>query len=197
MNQSKGDRIMIIVTLLGMDTYQAIDETRKLHPILVKAYSVKDEELEFFAPEGFIIHDGVEQTAFRLNITVEAPKEYQGKEKEIKDLLFFALKDVAVHFRVLFRYFDPKDEYLKLDDTYPTYMTDSNTVKAEKEHNDQIEEENRKNFEEEAEEPYMGDIIGEFDKYIKENPNASDKEVYEALMGIRKDVTDKHHDDKK
>ncbi len=184
---------MIIVTLLGMDTYQAIDETRKLHSALVKAYGCKDDELEFFAPEGFIIHDGVEQTSFRLNITVDAPKSYSIKEKEIKDLLFFSLKDAAVHFRVVFRYFDPANEYVRLDDTYPTYMTDSNTVKSEKDHTDEVNKEADKNFEEEAEEPYMGDIIGEFDKYIKDHPDATDKEVYDTLMGIRTEVTEKHH----
>jgi hypothetical protein len=182
---------MIIVSLLGMDSYEAIETTKKLHALLVKAYGVKDEELEFFAPESFIIHDGVEQTNYRLNLRIEAPEAYQGKEKEVKDLIFDALRDVAVQFRILFVYFKPEHEYLHIDESYPIYMTDKNTVKV----GNGEEKEEKENYEEEYEEPYMGDIIGEFDKYLKEHPNASDKEVYEALSGIREEVNSRHHED--
>ncbi len=186
---------MIIVSLLGMDNYEAIETTKKLHKKLVEAYNISEEELEFFAPESFIIHNGIEQTNFRLNIKVEAPREYENKEKEISAIIFDALKDIAVHLRVLFSYFERKNEYLKLDDSYPAYMTDNNTVKVD----DHEEKEETQNFEEEYEEPYMGDIIEEFDNFVKANPDATNKEVYDALVGITKEVTDKHHskDDKK
>lgn len=186
---------MITVSLLGMDSYNAIEVTKKIHSKLLSIYSCRDEDLIFFAPESFLIHDGIEQTSFRLNIEVEAPEYYQDKEVEIKDAIVDSLKDVAIHFRVLFRYFNPEHEYLSIDDTYPEYMTDSNMVKAETDHDHEHEHENDdQDYEEEYEEPYMGDIIGEFDAYIQAHPDATNDEIYQALSGIRESVTAKHHE---
>ena len=42
----------------------------------------------------------------------------------------------------------------------------------------------------------MGDIIGEFDEYVKKHPNASNREIYEALSGIREEVTSRHYEAK-
>ncbi len=185
---------MITVSILGMDYYEAIAKTKLLHKKLVEAYNIEDDELEFFAPESFIIHDGFEQTSFRLNIKVEAPFDDADKEEEVKDIIFESLKDVAIHLRVVFTYFEPEHEYLKIDDSYPKYMSEKNTVKADNHDHDEHEEEE----EDEAnyDEPYMGDIISEFDEYIKKHPNASNEEVYKALTGIREDVTAKHQNDK-
>lgn len=184
---------MITVSLLGMDYYQAIEVTKRIHSRLVEIYRCKDEDLVFFAPESFLIHDGIEQTSFRLNIRVEAPDMYADREREVKDVLFDALKDVAIHFRVLFTYFEPEHEYLKIDDIYPEYMTDKNVVKAEDEHDHDHEEEDDDSYSEEYEEPYMGDIIGEFDTYIQQHPDATNDEIYKALTEIREKVTEKHH----
>lgn len=187
---------MIIVEILGMDYYEAIDKTALLHDKLIKAYDVKENDLEFFAPQSFIIHDGMEQTSFRLNIVVEAPEGYEDKEEEVKNILFDHFKDIAIHMRVLFRYFDPEHEYLKIDQDYPEYMTPSNTVKAERAHDEEEKEEEEENYEEEYAEPYMGDIIGQFDAYVKEHPDAKPEEVYEVISGIRENVNKKHHQEK-
>ncbi len=185
---------MITVSLLGMDHYYAIDVTKKIHQRLVEIYRCKDEDLIFFAPESFLIHDGFEQTSFRLNIEVEAPETYIDKEKEVRDALFEALSDVAIHFRLLFRYFEPEHEYLKIDDTYPEYMNDNNVVKAEHDHDEEEEEGSDEDYSEDYEEPYMGDIIGEFDAYIQKHPDATNEEIYQALTGIREKVTERHHE---
>ncbi|MCI1735112.1 MAG: hypothetical protein LKM30_05180 [Bacilli bacterium] len=184
---------MITIRLLGMDTYQAIDVTRKVHAALVKIYGIGDNELEFYASEGFIIHDGIEQTNYRLNIIVEAPEQYEELENDVKDALVSNLKDIAVNFHILFRYFQPEHDYIINDDSYPVYMTDSNTVKATTEAE---EAEEKQTEEEESEEPYMGDIIAQFDNYVKDHPNATNKEIYDALAGIREEVTAKHHEKK-
>ena len=78
---------MITVSLLGMDYYLAIEATEKLHNALLSIYRIKDEDLIFFAPDSFLIHDGIEQTSFRLNIKVEAPIGYEDKEREVRDYL--------------------------------------------------------------------------------------------------------------
>lgn len=188
---------MIIVSILGMDYYEAIEKTEGLHTKLAEAYRIPDNQLEFFAPQSFIIHDGIEQTSFRLNIKIEAPVGTKDKEAEVRNILFDHFKNTAIHMRVLFTYFEPEHEYLKIDDEYPKYMTPSNVVRAERQHQEEEEESAQEEFEEQYEEPYMGDIITEFDNYVKDHPNASPNEVYEAISGIRKFVTQKHKDEKK
>ena len=184
---------MITVSLLGMDYYLAIEATAKLHNALLSIYRIKDEDLIFFAPDSFLIHDGIEQTSFRLNIKVEAPIGYEDKEREVRDFLFSAMKEYAIHILILFTYFEPEHEYLQIDETYPEYMTDKNMVKAEEAHDHEHEEEVDE-YSEEYEEPYMGDIISEFDEYIQKHPDATNEEVYEALSGIRESVTRRHHE---
>ena len=56
------------------------------------------------------------------------------------------------------------------------------------------DEEEVDEYSEEYEEPYMGDIISEFDEYIQKHPDATNEEVYEALSGIRESVTRRHHE---
>ncbi len=181
---------MITVSILGMDYYEAISRTKALHKKLVEAYGIEDNELEFFAPNSFIIHDGFEQTSFRLNIKIEAPYEEQDKEEIIKDIVFDTLKDLAIHLRVVFSYFEPEHEYIKIDPDYPEYMSEKNTVKAEEHHHDDDLNEDEDD-EELYDEPYMGDIISEFDDYIKAHPDASTQEVYAALTEIREKVSNK------
>ena len=184
---------MIIVSLLGTDPYNAIDYTRRIHKGLVEIYGIDDNELEFFAPESFIIHDGMEQTSYHLNVRIEAPYEYQDHEQSVLDYLKGAFKDLAIHVRILFSYFDPEHEHILMDPDYPPFMTASNVVKADSHEDEDVPEEEETD---EKEEPYMGDIIGEFDTYVKEHPDATDREVYEALTGIRKEVNSKHKKEK-
>lgn len=187
---------MIIIKILGMDSYEAIRYTKKLQKKLADLYQVTESEIEFYAADGFIIHDGFEQTNFRLNIEIQAPEQFEDIENEVKDLIAETLREenIAIHFHFLFTYFDPSHEYLLTDDDYPLYMTDKNTVKAETEEEVDTEEDN--DDEEEYDEPYMGDIIDAFDEYVKKHPNATNREIYEALSGIREEVTEKHFESK-
>lgn len=184
---------MILVSLLGMDIYQAIDLSKKLHKPLVEAFGCKDDELNFYAPSSFLIHDGVEQTSFHLEVQIQADYDYQDREEQVVQVLEKILDDASVHQHIIFTYFDKEHEYTFIDKDYPIYMTETNTVKAEVHHHDDEE----LTEEEQYEEPYYGDIISEFDEYVKAHPDATDREVYEALTGIREKVTKDHHQEEK
>lgn len=178
---------MITIKLLGIDAFLAIELTKGLHDKLVHAYDVDDEDIVFYAPGGFIIHNGVEQAAFLLKVEVEAPYGNEGKEEEIKDILTEAFKDAAIHFHIIFKYFDPQHEYVMVNENYPLFLTDDNVVKAH--HHEEEEEE----LEEEMDEPYMGNILSRFDEYIKDHPNATNEEIYQVITDIRKEEEDKHN----
>ncbi len=164
---------MVIVTIKGMDVYHIMKKTKELHPALVSLYNLKNEEdLIFYAQEGYVTHNGVDQTSFVLFVYIDADKEYKGKEKEVTRKIKQILSDTAIHFYFRFTYKDKDEELLLKDDSYPLYMKDDNMVKVDSDHDHD-------------EEPFMGDVIGEYEKYIDENPNASPEELYKALMNIK------------
>lgn len=182
---------MIVIDMMGIDTIMAISEEKKVHKDLCAIYSIEEDELIFRAIEGYVIHNGVEQTSFLLSLEIQAPTEFIDKEDEVKAYLYNAFKDVSIHKRILFKYFDAERETVFKDETYPLYMSDKNVVHIENDHNHD-EEDEEKYYQQTYEEPYMGDILSEFDNYIKEHPDASNKEVYDALSGIRKEVNNKN-----
>ncbi len=182
---------MILISLLGMDMYQAIDFSRKLHDPLVKAFGCSDDDLNFYAPSSFLIHNGTEQTSFWIEVRVIASDEYRHCQERVSEILVKALDDVSVHQHIIFSYFDEDSEVIHTDPDYPLYMTDSNTVRAEEHHHNEDEEE-----EDLEEEPYYGAIISQFDEYIKEHPDATNREIYEVLAGIREEITARNKDSK-
>lgn len=183
---------MIIISLLGMDHYNAIDVTKKLHQGLVEIYGCEDDELLFYAPQSFLIHNGVEQTSFILHIDVDAPETYISKEEEVRDFLSESLTDIAIHFHFNFRYFAPEHEHLVANEDYPLYMTEDNMVKASVQDDDDFDTDD--NFDEEYEEPYMDEIMEEFDTYLQAHPDISIDEVYKKISEIRETVIARHHD---
>lgn len=181
---------MIVIDIMGIDTINAISEEKKVHKDLCAIYSIDEEELIFRAIDGYVIHDGVEQTSFLLDIQIQAPSDFIDKEEEIKAYLYNTFKDVSIHKRILFTYFEQERETIFKDETYPLYMSDKNVVHIEEHHHD-IDEDLE--YEETYEEPYMGDILSEFDNYLKEHPNATEQEVYEVLSGIREQIKQEKH----
>ena len=185
---------MILVSLLGMDIYQAEALSKKMHQPLVNAFSCADDDLNFYSPSSFLIHNGVEQTSYRLEVIIHAPDIFQDKEKAVIEVLEKFLKEISVHQHIVFHYFETEHEVTLNDENYPLYMTESNVVKADNyADNDGAE----RTEEETYEEPYYGDIISEFDEYVKSHPDATDREVYEVLSGIREKVTKEHHESEK
>lgn len=184
---------MIVIDIMGIDVINAISEEKKVHKDLCAIYSIDEEELIFRAIDGYVIHDGVEQTSFLLSLEIQAPSEYIDKEDEVKAYLYNAFKDVSIHKRILFTYFESERETVFKDETYPLYMSEKNVVHVEHDHD---EDEYYDDYEEKYEEPYMEDILSEFDNYLKDHPNATNKEVYEALSGIREEVNTKKRKEK-
>lgn len=165
---------MIIVTIKGMDVYHIMKKTKELHPALVSLYKLDNEDdLLFYAQEGYVTHNGVDQTSFVLFVYIDADIKYKEKEKEVTRKIKQILSDTAIHFYFRFNYKEEGDELLLKDDSYPLYMKDDNMIKVDHDHSH------------DEEEPFMGNVISEYEKYIDDNPNASPEELYKALMDIK------------
>ncbi len=189
---------MVLVSLRGYDHIELIHIAKPLQKGLAEILGCNREDLVFYAPESFIIHEGTEQTSFFLDIEIEAPYMYRGKEDEIVEFLKHSLSDVVIHFRVLFTYFDESNERVFFNEEYPRFMNDSNTVKVDEhehehhhEHDDQTIDYssfyNGSQYQEEEEEKddvYYGNILGEYDKFIAEHPDATNEEIAEYLNKV-------------
>lgn len=167
---------MVIVTIKGMDVFHLMSKTKELHPAIASIYKIENEEdLLFYCQEGFVVHNGVDQTSFVLFVYIDADEKYKDKEKEVTRKIKQILSDTAVHFYFRFTYKKGDEELLLKDTTYPLYMKDDNMIKVEhdidKHHHD--------------DEPFMGNVISEYEKFVDDNPDASPEELYQALMNIK------------
>ncbi len=185
---------MVLVSLKGYDHIELINVAKPLHKGLAEILGCNREDLVFYAPEAFIIHEGVEQTSFFLDVEIQAPESMRGKEDEVFEFLKQTLQNTVIHFRLLFTYFDEANERVFFNEDYPRFMNDSNTVKVE-EHDHDHEHHHHEDFdysayasddeeEEEHDDTYYGNILQAYDEYIAEHPNATAEEISAYLMTL-------------
>ena len=122
---------MIIVTLKGADVYLSGEYERVVIPSLAKVYGVSEDDIIIHAQDGFLYHNGVEQTSYNLIVKVECDSKYASKEVECVDKIFAISKNFSIHTHVYFSYFDEKHMYSSLNRDYPRYLTSSNMVNIE------------------------------------------------------------------
>lgn len=161
---------MITISLLGVDKYLAPELVKKIHQKIANLYESSPEEVIFYAPDSFLIYDGVEQTSFQLNVIVDAPVKYKGLEKNVANFLLKSLTDYAIHIHVQFRYFESENEYSYINEDYPRYMTETNVLKYDE----------AENFDEKTEEPYLGNAFAEYEDKFDLEPEETDEEEDEC-----------------
>lgn len=183
---------MITITIFGYDALACEKLSKDTTKDICKEYKITENELLFIGVNSFICHNGQEQTSYRLDVEISAPKSFKNKvlENDVINILLPYLKEISIHQRFVFTYFDENNEYNFIDDDYPLFLTQDNMVKAESE--EESVDNDITDDEEEYNEPYMEDIISQFDDYIRKHPNASNEEVYKALTCIRDDISSKN-----
>lgn len=169
---------MITISFLGSEKYLDSNLCLRIQAGLAGIYETDQDEIMFYAPESFLIHGGVEQTSFQIFVEVEAPKGCVAVEKQAAAFLRKVLKEISVHSRLLFRYYEPEHEYIDIDSDYPRYMTADNTVKFSDESADEEESE------EDEEEPYLGNAFAEVEEHFPSAPESGEeKHEHECCCG--------------
>ena len=118
---------MFILNLNGADVYLAGQIERSVIPALSKLLKIEENEIILYAVDGFIYHDGIDQTSYNLLVEVECAKEYEKSEKEVADLIFKHVKNYSIHTRLYFNYFTGK-VYESINEEYPLFLSSSNLV---------------------------------------------------------------------
>ena len=149
---------MITIIFYGLDQFVVGRLSRELTPNVAKLFEVKEEDVNFVAPNDLVFHNGVEQTSWNLLIHVHAPKQSALVQDEVAEYLLNAIGDVAIHKTVVFYYYPEGNRYENINEDYPRYITEENLVDTDVEYNEDLEEG------EEDDQLYTGDIFEGLDK---------------------------------
>jgi hypothetical protein len=148
---------VITITILGIDPYLLRQISANCTDKLADIYECKVDDIDFFAPEGLLVHNGVEQNTWNLLIRVHAPLKVKVMEDQAVKILHQFIKEACVNMSIEFYYYSQDSRYEFLSDDHPRFMTEENTIVEDKEEFEQ----------EEGEEPYLGDIFSEFNGEVE------------------------------
>lgn len=149
---------MITITINGLDQFVVGRLSRDLTKSLANLYEVKEEDINFVAPNSMVFHDGVEQTSWHVLVTVSAPKKVQVIQKQVAEFLIESIKDVAIHVEVLFAYYLADEHIERINHDYPRFITEENIVNVDEEADHNHEDDD---------ELYDGDIFNELEGKVK------------------------------
>ncbi len=148
---------MITISILGLDQYVVGHYSGENTAKLARLFETKPENINFYAPESFLFHDGIEQTSWNTLVRVHAPVRCRKVQDLVAKYLLATLEGITIHVAVEFYYYQETDRYEKVNKDYPRFITEANMVTAE----DDEEEE------EENPELYEGNIFKEFESQLQ------------------------------
>ena len=149
---------MITIIFYGLDQFVVGRLSRELTPNIAKLFEVKEDEVNFIAPNDLMFHNGVEQTSWNLLMQVYAPKHCAFVQDDVAKFLLESIGEVAINKVVEFYYYPEGNRYEKINEDYPRYITEENLVDTDTEYDEDMEEG------EEDDQIYTGDIFEGIDK---------------------------------
>ena len=122
---------MITICILGLDQY-VIGHYSKDHTAnLANLMEVTTDDVNFFAPDSMIFHNGVEQTSWNAIVIVKAPHRLEAVEAKIADYLIQTLSEFSINLEVEFEYFEEGHHYEHVNASYPRFIMEENLVDLE------------------------------------------------------------------
>jgi hypothetical protein len=122
---------MITISLLGLDPYVSQHVSQAIHAQLVKLYDLESDDVLVYAPESFLLHNGVDQTSWHTIAHIHAPAQLKSKQNAVAAYLLKYLKTQVIHVAIEFYYYEPGDRYQDYDKDYPKFVTEANQVAVE------------------------------------------------------------------
>ena len=149
---------MFTISVLGLDQFLVGDYSFDFTGQIADILETNPDEISFFAPEGIMFHNGVDQNSYNVIVRVEAPNKYRVFEKVLASFIKDTLKTYVIHMTVQFSSYSEENTYEYLNDEYRLYMTEENTVKCDDDFNS----------EEDDEDIYEGNIFDGFEEKYQE-----------------------------
>ena len=161
---------MVTIFIYGLDQFVVGRLSREMTPGLAKLYEMKEEDINFVAPNNMIFHNGVEQTSWNIIIHVHAPMKVSVLQDLVKQFIFKSIGELAIHKSIEFYYVSQDNRYEELNEQYPRYLTEDNLVDAEEE--DWMDKEEGEG----EDDIYTGDIFEDIEEKSEEDDCCDDPE---------------------
>lgn len=147
---------MITISVLGLDQYVVGHYSKEHTENLAQLYETGEENINFYSPNAFVFHKGVEQTSWNIIIRVHAPEEYEHLEEKVNKYLTETFKEVSINLIIEFFYYHKHHHHEYLNTQYPRFIKDDNVVNVE---SDELED---------GEELYEGNVFEGFEDKLEE-----------------------------
>ena len=131
---------MITLIFYGLDQFVVGELSKEMTPSLAKLYEVKEDDVIFVATDNMVFHSGVEQTAWNALVHVHAPLKVSVLQDQVSKFILESIGNVAIHKTLEFYYYSQDNRFEKIDETYPRFMAEENTIDVDYEYNEDIEE---------------------------------------------------------
>ena len=148
---------MINVFVYGLDQFVVGELSSDVSSSLAKLFEVSEDDVNFYAPNNMVFHNGVEQTSWHVLIEIKAPSEIKRVQSQICELFKHSLLEVAIHLEIVFYFYNRSDRVIEINNDYPRYLNEENMVNVESDYEEDMKEG------EGDDEIFTGDIFGNFD----------------------------------
>lgn len=117
---------MITIQILGLDQFVVGHYSSDHTGSLAAAYGIEENEINFYAPNSMVFHNGAEQTSWHTLVIVRAPKRFESLEDKVADYLLKTLCEFSVHLDLQFDYYDESKRHTAFNPAYPRYIASEN-----------------------------------------------------------------------
>ena len=148
---------MITLTFYGLDQFVVGQLSKEMTPNLAALYELSEEEINFIAPNAMVFHDGVDQTSWNCIVRVHAPKKVSVLQDEAAQIILKMVQGPTINVAVEFYYYSEDNRYTYINEDYPRFITDDNSVDLDYSSDEYVEGEGE-------DEIFTGDIFEEFKK---------------------------------
>ena len=87
LNRLKENSHMILIEFIGLDQYLVGDLSKILTRPLANVFETSPDEINFYAPNAQIYHEGIEQTSWYSVVRVFLPEKYHPFEEQAAKIL--------------------------------------------------------------------------------------------------------------
>lgn len=114
---------MITIQILGLDQFVVGHYSSNHTGNLAQLFETEENDINFFAPESMIFHNGAEQTSWHTLVIVRLPKKFQSLEDAVADYLLKTLSEFSINVEVQFDYYEEQHRHVSINSAYPRYIT--------------------------------------------------------------------------
>jgi len=125
---------MITLTIYGLDQYIVGRLSREMTHNLADLYEVSEDDINFIAPNNMVFHNGVEQTSWNALVRVHLPKKVMVLQDDAAKLIMDMIQGPTINVAVEFYYYSEDNRYEKINEDYPSFITDDNLVDVDEDY---------------------------------------------------------------